>query len=167
MCPLPDHTLMLFITSEEKPPPVQCEWNKWSEQSSKTFCWIYLLTTLNQSCSSFCVYLSQAVLKRRIPLKVALQLLSQHKHLLGGWRQEAPVQAVQAANDKHDSGPSPVKKGARSNFARPLRAFPETPSPGAASTPPLARPVPAPGAAPHLYRRQRGAARSGPSPSAM
>lgn len=161
----PDHMLMLLLTNEEKPPPVQCEGRKCSEHSSKAFCCIYLLTTFHQSRSSFCVYLRQAVLKRRISLKAALHLLSQRKHLLGSRRQEAPVQAVQAAKDKHDSGPSPLKNRARSSLARPTRAQRQhPPDPTAPERPGRSL---LPGRPPHLNRRLRGAARSGPSPSAM
>lgn len=75
-------------------------------ESSEVFCSIYLITIFKQSFSIFCTYLSVLIWKRRIPLETALQLLSPRNHLLGGWWQEAPIHAVQAVGDKHDTDPS-------------------------------------------------------------
>lgn len=83
---------------------------------------IYLLTIFKQSFSIFCIYLNVLILKRRIPLETALQLLSLCNHLLSRWWQEAPLHAVQAASDKHNTGPSQLKNRARCSLATPLRA---------------------------------------------
>lgn len=72
--------------------------------ANKVVCCIYLLTVFYQSFSIFCIYLSVLILKRRIPLETALQLLSLRNHLLGRWWQEAPLHAVQAVSDKRNTG---------------------------------------------------------------